>query len=176
MARKANLSNSNPTPKPRSKSPFNPAATPFTPSGSAFSYSPNIPTAPPNSIFSNPSNTVSPLIHQSRNPSPLSFQSAPAFPPPQRATPPSLVSSSSAPYPQVSQTAPPTFPASERQGGNEMARTGSGGVRVGQYVIEFGDFPEPVEVRESRGRADRARAALGISNKDVGLGLSNGRR
>jgi hypothetical protein len=58
-----------------------------------------------------------------------------------------------------------------------MARAGSGGVRVGPYMIEFGDFPEPVEVREARERADRARAALGISgNNDVGLGINDGRR
>jgi hypothetical protein len=57
-----------------------------------------------------------------------------------------------------------------------MARAGSGGVRVGQYIIEFGDFPEAVEVRQARERAERARAALGISSKEVGLGIKDGRR
>ena len=57
-----------------------------------------------------------------------------------------------------------------------MARSGSGGVRVGQYVIEFGDFPEPVGVRDARERAERARAALGVNGKGVGLGINDGRR
>lgn len=58
-----------------------------------------------------------------------------------------------------------------------MARIGSGGVRVGPYMIEFGDFPERVEVREARERAERARAALGISGStDLGLGINNGQR
>jgi hypothetical protein len=57
-----------------------------------------------------------------------------------------------------------------------MARSGSGGVRVGRQVIEFGDFPEPVEVMEARDRADRARAALGITGREVGLGISDVRR
>lgn len=56
-----------------------------------------------------------------------------------------------------------------------MARTGSGGVRVGQYVIEFGDFPEPVEVRQARDRADRARAALRLNGSNLGLGISDER-
>jgi hypothetical protein len=57
-----------------------------------------------------------------------------------------------------------------------MARSGSGGVRVGQYVIEFGDYPDPVEVRQARERAERARVRLGINGRDVGLGINDGSR
>jgi hypothetical protein len=57
-----------------------------------------------------------------------------------------------------------------------MARSGSGGVRVGQYVIEFGDYPDPVEVRQARERAERARVRLGINDRDVGLGINDGSR
>lgn len=70
---------------------------------------------------------------------------------------------------------PPSFPTAERRGSHEMARSGSGGVRVGKYVIEFGDFPEPVHVREARERAAQARAALNMNN-GVGLGISHERR
>lgn len=87
-----------------------------------------------------------------------------------------MQSHSSAPYPQQQDTTAQSFPTAGQQGGSEMARAGSGGVRVGQYIIEFGDFPEGVEVRQARERAERARAALGISSKDVGLGIKDGRR
>lgn len=46
-----------------------------------------------------------------------------------------------------------------------MARTtssGSGGVRVGERVIEFGDFPEPVALVEARERAQRGREKIGL--------------
>ena len=38
----------------------------------------------------------------------------------------------------------------------EMERSGSGGVRVGRRVIEFGDFPEGVEVEAARERVVRS--------------------
>jgi hypothetical protein len=34
-----------------------------------------------------------------------------------------------------------------------MERSGSGGVKVGDRVIEFGDFPEGVKIEEARERA-----------------------
>lgn len=55
-----------------------------------------------------------------------------------------------------------------------MARPGSGGVRVGQSVIQFGDFPEPVELREARERAERVRAIFGTASREVGPGISDG--
>jgi hypothetical protein len=57
-----------------------------------------------------------------------------------------------------------------------MTRSGSGGVRVGRQVIGFGDFPDTVEVSEARERADRVREALGITSREVGLGISDVRR
>lgn len=36
-----------------------------------------------------------------------------------------------------------------------MGRTTSGGLRVGRRLIEFGDFPEPVDFDLARERADR---------------------
>ena len=36
-----------------------------------------------------------------------------------------------------------------------MGRTSSGGLRVGRRLIEFGDFPEPVDFDLARERADR---------------------
>jgi hypothetical protein len=57
-----------------------------------------------------------------------------------------------------------------------MTRSGSGGVRVGRQVIGFGDFPDTVEVSEARERADRAREALGLTSREVGLGISDVRR
>ena len=37
-----------------------------------------------------------------------------------------------------------------------MGRTSSGGLRVGRRLIEFGDFPEPVDFDVARERADQA--------------------
>jgi hypothetical protein len=36
-----------------------------------------------------------------------------------------------------------------------MGRTTSGGMRVGRRLIEFGDFPEPVDFDLARERAER---------------------
>lgn len=36
-----------------------------------------------------------------------------------------------------------------------MGRTTSGGIRVGRRLIEFGDFPEPVDFDLARERAER---------------------
>jgi hypothetical protein len=62
--------------------------------------------------------------------------------------------------------------------GGEMERTGSGsgGVRIGRRVIEFGDFPEGVEVEAARERVvrswgERERDAVRRRNEVVGLGL-----
>ena len=68
-----------------------------------------------------------------------------------------------------------------------MERSGSGGVKVGGKVIEFGDFPEGVLVEEARERArvlrgwgererevERRRRELGKGKKveeGVGLGI-----
>lgn len=176
MEGRSNFLSSRPASKPRSKSPFDPTVPPFTPSGSAYTYSPSIPNMPQNSLFSNTSYT-SPLIHQSRNPSPLSFQSAPGYPAPPRTTPPSMQTHSSAPHPLQRNTESPTISVSSPQGGSEMARTGSGGVRVGDFVIAFGDFPDPVVVSEARQRTERDRAALKTStSNDVGLGIKEGER
>ena len=42
----------------------------------------------------------------------------------------------------------------------EMGRSGSGGVRVGNgQVIEFGDFPDKVDMREARERVERTLVA-----------------
>ena len=37
-----------------------------------------------------------------------------------------------------------------------MGRTMSGGMRVGRRVIEFGDFPEPVDADLARERVERS--------------------
>lgn len=36
-----------------------------------------------------------------------------------------------------------------------MARTGSGGVRIGKQIIEFGDFPDSIDIDVVRERAWR---------------------
>ncbi|KAH8587436.1 hypothetical protein B0O99DRAFT_601687 [Bisporella sp. PMI_857] len=50
-------------------------------------------------------------------------------------------------------------------GSERMKRTGSGGVRIGMQVINFGDVPEGVVVKEARERALRGR------NGGTGLGI-----
>jgi len=40
-------------------------------------------------------------------------------------------------------------------GGEEMVRTTSGGVKIGKQIIEFGDFPEKIDVDVVRERAWR---------------------
>jgi hypothetical protein len=58
-----------------------------------------------------------------------------------------------------------------------MERSGSGGVRVGRRVIEFGDFPEAVEVEAARERVVRSWGEMGRRRNGngnegvVGLGL-----
>lgn len=73
--------------------------------------------------------------------------------------------------------------AGSRPGGAEMRRGGShgsngsasGGVKVRGRVIEFGDYPEPVDLETARERVvrswrERERAARG-ERRDVGLGI-----
>ena len=38
----------------------------------------------------------------------------------------------------------------------ERRRSGSGGVKIGRRVIEFGDFPEPVDFEAARERVVRS--------------------
>ncbi len=69
-------------------------------------------------------------------------------------------------------------------GGETMQRggsngSGSGGVRVGGKMIEFGDYPEPVDLQLARERVlnwgERERKAKmereGMENGSVGLGI-----
>jgi len=58
------------------------------------------------------------------------------------------------------QAFPPTYisnPPETQPLAPEMERTTSGGMRVGKKVIEFGDFPEPVDWEVARQRAERGR-------------------
>jgi hypothetical protein len=53
----------------------------------------------------------------------------------------------------------------------EMGRSGSGGVKVGNgRVIEFGDFPEKVDMREARERVERSWVAR-EGSQVLGLGI-----
>jgi hypothetical protein len=121
-----------------------------------FANSPRIPSPPPNSSFSNPSNTnssySSPLISQPHAPSPLNH--SPLIP-------------SSAPYPSVPAQQPTArSSAKSASGGTDMSRSGSGGVvierpeidelgrvGVGRAMIEFGDFLDKVDLEEPRERS-----------------------
>lgn len=163
-----------PPPKAPSRTQFNPAAPCFTPS-SSFRYSPNPPpTVPPNSLFSNASNTTSqyasPLVPQARNTSPRSFHSTSTsqYPPP----------------PQPPHTTPQSFTsASAAPSGEEISNTSSrsGGIRVAQRtLIKFGDFPEQIAILDAGER--RSMEYLSYINDDaeqqppaaatVGLGIS----
>jgi hypothetical protein len=52
-----------------------------------------------------------------------------------------------------------------------MGRSGSGGVKVGNgRVIEFGDFPEKVDMREARERVERSWVAR-EGSQVLGLGI-----
>lgn len=65
--------------------------------------------------------------------------------------------SQSSPIPQVSR-----FPVGdENASGEEMIRTGSGGIRVGNSFIAFGDFPEMIDVQAARRRVEDARLSKG---------------
>lgn len=65
--------------------------------------------------------------------------------------------SQSSPIPQASR-----FPVGdENASGEEMIRTGSGGIRVGNSFIAFGDFPEMVDVQAARRRVEDARLSKG---------------
>jgi hypothetical protein len=59
-----------------------------------------------------------------------------------------------------------------------MGRTTSGGMRVGRRVIEFGDFPEPVDFDLARERAERGRERIirEESGKMEGLGIRDSTR
>lgn len=51
--------------------------------------------------------------------------------------------------------------ANNSPGAEEMERMGSGGLRVGDTIIAFGDFPEPVDVSAARSRAETYRRSAG---------------
>lgn len=52
-----------------------------------------------------------------------------------------------------------------------MGRSGSGGVKIGNgRVIEFGDFPEQVDLRQARERVERSWIAR-ESSQPLGLGI-----
>ena len=55
---------------------------------------------------------------------------------------------------------PPPYPDGREMGGEAMGRSGSGGVRVGGRVINFGDGLEGVVVDEARERAERGRERI----------------
>lgn len=76
--------------------------------------------------------------------------------------------------------------------GEEMTRSSSGGVKIGKQIIEFGDFPEKIDVdvvrerawrrllekeREERVRIEdraRARALAGHDEEGGGNGMGSG--
>lgn len=159
------------SPLPTTRRQFNPTAPSFSPSPSSFTRSPNLPTVPPNSTFSNPSTNPSAgtSAYATAYPSPLpphntpqSFQSF-AQPQVPHSTPQSFQSFTQPPPPHTTPQSFHSVPspsdrphsksnASVKSGGEEMGRSGSGGVKVGGKMIEFGDFPEKVDADAARQR------------------------
>lgn len=131
---------------------FNPMAPSFSPSASTYSNSPNIPGAPPNSTFSNPSLVSS--NYSSRHPSPLHTQLP--FQPPALTRQTPHQSPRQSPRQIQSPFSPPVpYPAEVSAEAPDMGRTGSGGVRIGpRTVIEFGSGVPGVDVEEARQRAE----------------------
>jgi hypothetical protein len=187
---------------------FNPAAPSFSPSSSfAGQGGGQGPPAPANSMLSSAQTSQGP----SQYPSPQQQWGLQSAPQPQqpRNSPASFLSNpNSQPYSSPrsfntflssnsypSPLPPSNTPEYERgrdvlrddREGERMERSGSGGVKVGGKVIEFGDFPEGVLVEEARERArvlrgwgererevERRRRELGKGKKveeGVGLGI-----
>lgn len=161
---------------PPSRRQFNPAAPSFSPSPSAFAYSPSIPAVPPNSNSS---------LDASRYPSPFPaapldsrFSNPPSYNPSQYSSPYQLNALQG-----TSQTQLPPRPLNEGDAfeeakvlqAPEMGRAASGGMVVGRRVIEFGDFPEPVDYDLARERAERGRERISReeSHRLEGLGISD---
>ena len=141
---------------------FNPTAPSFSPS-SSFVVSPQPPLAPANSMLSSAGTSQGP----SQYPSPHQQWGLHSGPQPQqpRNSPASFLSNPSQPYSSprsfssspfnngTGGSYPSPLPPANTPEGERMERSGSGGVKVGGRVIEFGDFPEGVKVEEARERA-----------------------
>jgi len=113
----------------------------FNPNAPSFMPSPSIPPVPPNSLYTNPS----PLPLSSHHTSPRAEASHHSH----HSTPIQPHSHPHSPDVNVNVNQPP---ASGRP------RTMSGGMKIGNgRVIEFGDFPEPVDLLMARERAERGR-------------------
>lgn len=138
---------------PPTRRQFNPTAPSFSPSPSM--RSPNLPAYSPHSSARTSART-SPA--QPHGPFSTPAQNSFSSPPPNThsySTPRSF----NAEFEQTRYQAP------------EMGRSGSGGVKVGNgRVIEFGDFPEPVDMREARERVERTWVQR-ESSQPLGLGI-----
>ncbi|RDW84939.1 hypothetical protein BP6252_02529 [Coleophoma cylindrospora] len=65
----------------------------------------------------------------------------------------------------------PTPEMNQSEGGEDMSRSGSGGLRVGNRVIEFGDFPDAIDLALARERVRETWAARENQSSQGVLGL-----